>query len=103
MRLLSHMRSSGGTAETTRDYGSSKQYPTDRTHAMDVPRRSEAAMLSEIKKLTRANTELRRALEKLVEFAGPRTAIETECGDKIMDPRVLSARAVLAAIEAGVV
>lgn len=54
-----------------------------------------------VERLEKANGELRAALARLIIFAAPRTAIVNECGDRIIDPNVLNAKAVLTAVEAG--
>lgn len=62
---------------------------------------STGAERSENERLAKANRELRDALVKLIAFAGPRTALVNECGDRIIDAHVLNAKAVLVAVDAG--
>jgi hypothetical protein len=99
MRLLSHTPATSRT--TTPQMGETWIRRYRETAPSPVKAGDTVAAGAENERLAKANRELKDALAKLIAFAGPRTAIVNECGDRIIDPHVLNARAVLVAVEAG--
>ncbi len=98
---MSQLRHLLGTGRAERSTGITGRFPELDLRTLvvgrDVASRRDVA---EAARLLQANEALRNALIDLIQFAGDRTAIFNECGDKILDPRVLNARAVLAAVDA---
>jgi hypothetical protein len=101
MRLLGDMTSEGATQRAETGEGWSRGYGATVSSPPKTAARIAAELELKVKRLEKANTELAAALTKLIIFAAPRTAIVNECGDKIVDPNVLNAKAVLTAVEAG--
>jgi hypothetical protein len=99
MRLLSHVPE---TSSTSLSSVIGHSWRAQERRASTVPGvRTKAVLQSEVERLTKANSELTAALVDLIAFATVRTSLTNECGDRIVDPRVLNARAVLTAVEAG--
>jgi hypothetical protein len=98
MRLLGHTPATSGTQTPHTVDGWARGH---RTAVASAATTSTSAQRGEIERLAKANRELRAALVELIAFAGPRTAVMNESGDRIVDPRVRNAEAVLAAVEAG--
>ena len=101
MRLLGHTTTTGGTPRTDTAESWIREYGAVTPAAPKASGKVAAAMQIEIDRLEKANGELRAALAKLIIFAAPRTAMVNECGDRIIDPNVLNAKAALTAVEAG--
>jgi hypothetical protein len=99
MRLLGHtsVASQGTSPQVSMDWLRSQRACKPSVTEPRVIALKEA----EIERLARTNRELRDVLAQLIAFAGPRTAIVNECGDRILDPRVLNAKAALVALDAG--
>ena len=99
MRLLSH--TPAASRDTTVQAGVSWVRPQRVLAPSGAEARGTSSQEAEAERLARANGELRDALVKLIAFAGPRTAQVNESGDRILDPQVVNAKAVLVAVDAG--
>jgi hypothetical protein len=101
MRLIGQITTGQAARESSSSGDWASAHTTAAPGAAKTAVRMAAEMQLKVERLEKANTELRAALARLIIFAAPRTAIVNECGDRIIDPNVLNAKAVLTAVEAG--
>jgi hypothetical protein len=101
MRLIGQITTGRGARESSSSGEWTSGHTTPAPEAAKTAVRLAAETQLRVERLEKANSELRAALARLIIFAAPRTAIVNECGDRIIDPNVLNAKAVLTAVEAG--
>jgi hypothetical protein len=101
MRLIGQITTGSAARESSSTGEWARGHATPAPGATRTAVRLAAETQVKVERLEKANSELRAALARLIIFAAPRTAIVNECGDRIIDPNVLNAKAVLTAVEAG--